>query len=83
MNSAANRADTGSGAHSTLDRARVLLEINNAIVSHLDLVHVLKSVSACLKREIKHDFATLALSKTPKSMSCDCMRWTFRTSELL
>jgi formate hydrogenlyase transcriptional activator len=43
------------------DRARVLLEINNAVVSHLDLAKVLKSVSACLRREIKHDFAALAL----------------------
>jgi formate hydrogenlyase transcriptional activator len=43
------------------DRARVLLEINNAVVSHLDLAEVLKSVSACLRREIKHDFAALAL----------------------
>lgn len=52
-----------SQAHPRLpsDRARVLLEINNAIVSHLDLAEVLKAVSSCLRREIKHDFATLAL----------------------
>jgi len=43
------------------DRARILLEITNAVVSNLDLAQVLKSVSVCLKREIKHDFATLAL----------------------
>ena len=43
------------------DCARVLLEINNAIVSHLDLADVLKAVSTCLKREINHDFAALAL----------------------
>jgi len=43
------------------DRARVLLEINNAIVSHLDLAELLKAVSACLRREIRHDFAGLAL----------------------
>ena len=43
------------------DRARVLLEINNAVVSHLDLVQVLNAVSACLRSEIKHDFAALAL----------------------
>jgi formate hydrogenlyase transcriptional activator len=57
---------TGTGLsqpHTRLasDRARVLLEINNAIVSHLDLAEVLKAVSSCLRREIKHDFATLAL----------------------
>ena len=43
------------------DRAHVLLEINNAIVSHLDLAQVLNAVSDCLRREIKHDFAGLAL----------------------
>jgi len=43
------------------DRARVLLEINNAVVSHLDLADVLKAVSTCLKGEINHDFAALAL----------------------
>jgi formate hydrogenlyase transcriptional activator len=43
------------------ERARVLLEINNAIVSHFDLALVLKGVSDCLRREIKHDFAGLAL----------------------
>ena len=43
------------------ERARVLLEINNAIVSHLDLAQVLNAVSACLRREINHDFAGLAL----------------------
>src|SRR5690349_21466194 len=43
------------------DRARVLLEINNAIVSHLDLAKVLNAISACLRREIKHDFAAMAL----------------------
>ncbi len=37
------------------DRAHVLLEINNAIVSHLDLAQVLNAISDCLRREIKHD----------------------------
>ncbi|MBS1852242.1 MAG: sigma 54-interacting transcriptional regulator [Acidobacteria bacterium] len=45
----------------TADRARVLLEINNAVVSHLDLAEVLNAISACLRREIQHDFAALAL----------------------
>src|SRR5690349_10736383 len=62
MESAVDRAKTVSpSAHTTADRARVLLEINNAIVSHLDLGRVLKSVSQCLRREIKHDVASLAL----------------------
>jgi formate hydrogenlyase transcriptional activator len=49
------------GQRATSDRARVLLEINNAIVSHLDLAQVLNAISACLRREIQHDFAGLAL----------------------
>src|SRR5690348_11555067 len=62
MERAVDRAKTVSpSAHTTADRARVLLEINNAIVSHLDLGRVLKSVSQCLRREIKHDVASLAL----------------------
>lgn len=43
------------------DRAHVLLEVNNAIVSHLDLPHLLRAISACLRRLIPHDFAGLAL----------------------
>lgn len=43
------------------DRARILLDINNAIVSHLDLAQLLNAISGCLRREIKHDFAGLAL----------------------
>ncbi|HEY7097636.1 MAG TPA: GAF domain-containing protein, partial [Terriglobales bacterium] len=61
MGSPANRADDLLGRTLSEDRARVLLEINNAIVSHLDLADVLRAVSACLKREIQHDFAALAL----------------------
>src|SRR5262249_43099251 len=49
------------------DRARVLLEINNAIVSHLDLAKVLNSISACLRREIKHDFAAMGLYDSEKN----------------
>ncbi len=62
MDHSAN-VDSGqpSGARPSSDRARVLLEINNAIVSHLDLVQVLKAISSCLRREIRHDFAGLAL----------------------
>jgi hypothetical protein len=51
----------------TADRARVLLEINNAIVSNLDLAQVLNAISACLRREIKHDFAALALYDPEKN----------------
>jgi len=57
-------ADSHAGQSSVRplsDRAHVLLEINNAIVCHLDLAQVLNAISDCLRREIKHDFAGLAL----------------------
>ena len=59
--SAATGYEAGAVERTTADRARVLLEINNAIVSHLDLVKVLRAISTCLRREIKHDLAGLAL----------------------
>lgn len=74
--SAATDAGRLSDGRTPSDRARILLEINNAIVSHLDLVQVLKAASTCLKREIKHDFAALALYN-PESMNCDSMHWIF------
>lgn len=43
------------------DRASLLLEINNAVVSHLDLRELLKVVSACLHRGIPHDLAGFCL----------------------
>jgi hypothetical protein len=39
------------------ERSRLLLEINNAIVSHLELAPLLKAISECLRRELPHDFA--------------------------
>ena len=56
-----------SSSRLVTDRARVLLEINNAIVAHLDLAEVLKAISACLRREIKHDFAAMALYDAEKN----------------
>ena len=46
---------------SIAERARLLLEINNAIVSNLELAPLLKSISECLRRELPHDFAGLAI----------------------
>jgi len=43
------------------DRSRLLLEVNNAVVSHLALSDLLKSISTCLRRILPHDFAGLAL----------------------
>ncbi len=43
------------------DRLRLLLEVNNALVSNLDLRELLKQISACLSRVIRHDYTALAL----------------------
>jgi formate hydrogenlyase transcriptional activator len=43
------------------DRLRLLLEVNNALVSTLDLRHLLTAISTCLRRVMNHDYASLAL----------------------
>jgi formate hydrogenlyase transcriptional activator len=43
------------------DRVRLLLEVNNAVVSHLDLDDLFPAVSACLRRVIQHDGSALVL----------------------
>jgi formate hydrogenlyase transcriptional activator len=43
------------------DRLRLLLELNNALVSTLDLHQLLNAISACLRRVLHHDYASLAL----------------------
>jgi formate hydrogenlyase transcriptional activator len=43
------------------DRQRLLLEVNNAIVSHLDLDALFSAVSACLRKVIQHDGSSLVL----------------------
>lgn len=43
------------------DRQRLLLEVNNAVVSHLDLDDLFTAVSACLRRFIQHDGSSLVL----------------------
>lgn len=43
------------------DRLNLLLEINNAVVSNLELRGILKAISACLGRVIPHDFAWFCL----------------------
>ncbi len=43
------------------DRLSLVLEINNAIVSHLELPELLKAISTCLRRVISHDFAWFCL----------------------
>jgi formate hydrogenlyase transcriptional activator len=43
------------------DRLSLVLEINNAIVSHLELPELMKAISTCLGPVIPHDFAWLCL----------------------
>ncbi len=43
------------------DRLRLLLEVNNALVSNLDLRELLTAIAACLRRVMHHDFTGLAL----------------------
>jgi formate hydrogenlyase transcriptional activator len=49
------------GSVSAASRAQVLLDLNNAIASHLELPSLLKAISECLRRELRHDFAGLAI----------------------
>ena len=43
------------------DRLRLVLEINNAVVSNLNLDQVFTAVSACLRKVIQHDGSSLVL----------------------
>ena len=43
------------------DRLRLLLEVNNAVVAHLDLRELFLSISANLRRAVPIDYASLAL----------------------
>jgi formate hydrogenlyase transcriptional activator len=43
------------------DRVRLLLEVNNAVVSHLSLDELFPAVSACLRKVIQHDGSALVL----------------------
>jgi formate hydrogenlyase transcriptional activator len=47
------------------DRVRLLLEVNNAVVSHLDLADLFPAVSACLRKVIQHDGSALVLYDQP------------------
>src|SRR5262245_5277767 len=51
----------GTAVACTRDSSQLLLEINAAILSHAGLSELLNAVSACLRRELKHDFAAMTL----------------------
>lgn len=43
------------------DRSQILLEVNNKLISNLDLQELLKAISICLRKVIDHQAASLAL----------------------
>jgi len=43
------------------DRLRLLLEINNALVTHLELRDLFSSISTAIRRAFRHDYSSLAL----------------------
>ena len=43
------------------DRQRLLLEVNNAVIAHLELRELLKAISVSLSRVVPHDLAGFAL----------------------
>ncbi len=49
------------------DRLRVLLEVNNAVVSQLDLHDLLSAIAASLRRVIHHEYTSLALFDSAKN----------------
>jgi formate hydrogenlyase transcriptional activator len=49
------------------DRQRLLLEVNNAIVSHLELQELLKAISVSLRRLVPHDLAGFTLYDAEKN----------------
>jgi len=57
--------ESAQAAHRQLtqerDRQQLLLEVNNAVVAHLDLDDLFTAVSACLRAVIRHDGSSLLL----------------------
>ena len=49
------------------DRLRMLLEINNALVTHLKLRDLFSSISAAIRRAFRHDYCSLALYDAEKN----------------
>jgi len=43
------------------DRSQLLLEVNNAVVAHLEIKELVKSVSASLRKVVNHDAAAITL----------------------
>jgi formate hydrogenlyase transcriptional activator len=47
------------------DRLRLLLEVNNAVVSNLDLRELMAAIAGCLRRVLHHDYTALSLFDPP------------------
>jgi formate hydrogenlyase transcriptional activator len=52
------------------DHLRLLLEVNNAVVSTLDLGELLRAISTSLRRVVAHDYASLAIYHPESAQLC-------------
>jgi hypothetical protein len=50
-----------AAAEAERDRYQLLLDINNAVITHLDLGNLLRATSDSLRKVIAHDAAAIAL----------------------
>ncbi len=57
----AKRTTENSTRETNEERARLLLEINNAVISSLDLGEMVSRISPCLRRIVRHHSAVLLL----------------------
>jgi formate hydrogenlyase transcriptional activator len=49
------------------ERLRLLLEVNNALVSNLESRALFSAISTCLRRVVAHDYTSLAVHDTPRN----------------
>jgi len=56
-----NAREAERTAQKERDRSQLLLDLNNALVSHLDLHELVKRISSSLQQVLQHDFVGLAL----------------------
>src|SRR5262249_34349568 len=48
------------------DRLRLLLEVNNALVSNLEPRALFSAIATCLRRVVSHEYTSLAVYSTPR-----------------
>ena len=56
-----NAANSQAQLEQERDRLQLILEMNNVLVSNLDLHELFPRISACLRGLVKHDYGSLAL----------------------